>query len=257
MQVNLANKVALVAGSSKGIGKAIAVKLAESGADIAINARTPGSAQEVLGQIKSLGRRAIFERADINSYPEVRQMVEKVIEKLGKIDILVISGGGGHPPPRFFRDIEPELYIDYAITRWLNRAYCIRSVLDHMIERQTGKIIIINTDAGRVATPGESMNGAAGAGVVLMTKVLAREFARWQIRVNCICTTVTRDTPGYERVMADDHIRHIFKKAEERMPFGINKPEDLAEAALFFAAEESNQITGQILSISGGLSFPG
>jgi len=128
-----------------------------------------------------------------------------------------------------------------------------------MMARQSGKIIMVTTDAGRTPTRGESLIGGAAAAVVLMTKALAMELARHKIRVNTICTTVTRDTPGYEKATSqqDTRIADIFKRAEERMPFGINKPEDIAKLALFLASEDSNQITGQIFSISGGLSFPG
>jgi hypothetical protein len=137
--------------------------------------------------------------------------------------------------------------------------YAVRAVLDHMMARQSGKIIIVTTDAGRMPTKGESLIGGAAAAVVLMTKALAMELARTKIHINTICTTVTKDTPGYEKAtsMQGTRIADIFKKAEERMPFGMNKPDDIAQLALFLASKDSNQITGQIFSISGGLSFPG
>lgn len=256
MKAKLDGKVALVGGSTKGIGRAIALRYAENGADIVVNGRDPASAQLVIDQIRSLGRRAIFGKADLVNFQEVKLMTENAISQMGKIDILVANGGAGPPSAQFFRETDPDLYMDYARTRWLSRAYLIKSVLEHMIQRQTGKIVIITTDAGRVPTPGESMVGGSGAAVVMMAKVMAREFARWQIRVNTICTTVTRDTPSFERALASDAGK-VFRKAEAKMPFGINKPEDIAEAALFFASEESNQITGQTLSVNGGLSFSG
>jgi len=259
MQADLSGKVALVTGSSKGIGRAVAIKFAENGADIVVNARNRDPALEVVEQIKGLRRKACFERADIWNYQEVRQMVHNAIQEFGKIDILVASGGGGGPPPQPFYEIDPESYMDCIRSHWLSRLYCIRAVLDHMMERQAGKIINITTDAGRTPTRGESLIGGAAAALVLMTKVLAQECAHWRIRINTICTTVTKDTPGYEYAMANPTTRifKIFKKAEEVMPFGINKPDDIAQLALFLASEDSNQITGQIFSISGGLSFPG
>ena len=101
------------------------------------------------------------------------------------------------------------------------------------------------------------MVGAAAAGLVLITKVLAREFSRWKIHVNTICTTVTVDTPGYERAVAGDSTGKIFQRAAERMPFWPLTPTDLADLALFLASSDSDRITGQIISINGGLSFPG
>jgi 2-hydroxycyclohexanecarboxyl-CoA dehydrogenase len=259
MQANLSSKVALVTGSSKGIGRAIALKFAENGADIVVNARNRDPALEVVKQIKGLGRRACFERADIWRYQEVKQMVDNAAQEFGKVDILVASGGGGGAPPEFFHKIDPESYMDVIKSHLLSRLYCIRAILDHMMKRQTGKIIIVTSDAGRTPTQGESLIGGAAAALVLMTKVLAQEIARWQIRINTICTTVTKDTPGYEYAMANptSRIFKIFKRAEERMPFGINRPDDVAELALFLASEGSNQITGQAFTMSGGLSFPG
>jgi 3-oxoacyl-[acyl-carrier protein] reductase len=118
---------------------------------------------------------------------------------------------------------------------------------------------MVTTDAGRTPTRGESLIGGAAAALVLMTKALAMEMARSKIRINTICTTVTRDTPGYEKATSqtDTRLAAIFKKAEERMPFGMNRPEDIAAVALFLASEASDQMTGQIFSVSGGLSFPG
>jgi 2-hydroxycyclohexanecarboxyl-CoA dehydrogenase len=257
MQGSLSGKVALVAGSSHGIGRAIAVKLAQNGADIIVNGRHEESGLETVEHIRSMGHRAIFELADVTNYQQVSQMVGNSIQRLGKIDILVASGG--RPVKEagmgFFRETKPEEYISYAESQWFSRLYCVRGVLDHMAERQTGKIVMISTDAGRWPTPGECLSGGAAAALVLATKVLAREFARWKIRVNTICVTVTRDTPDLEAMLSSP-IARIGKKALERQPFPTTS-NDIAEAALFLASGASDQITGQILSVNGGLSFPG
>ena len=256
MPGKLEGKVALVGGGSKGIGRAIALLYAANGADVVVNGRDPASGEAVVAEIRKLGRRATFGRADLSDYTQVKAMTDDAINQMGKVDILVANGGAGAPTAAFFRETRPEDYMAYANTRWLNRAYLVRSVLDHMVERQTGRIVIISSDAGRVPTPGESLVGGAAAATVMMGKVMAREFSRWKIRVNTICITVTRDTPSFERALAGG-AGHVFKKAEEKMPFGINKPEDVAEAALFFASADSDQITGQTLSVNGGLAFPG
>lgn len=259
MQADLSGKVALVTGSTKGIGRAVALTLARNGADVVLNGRNLEHAQPVLEEIRGMGRQASFEEADIWDYQEVRAMVDRAVQRCSRLDILVASGAGGGAPPEFFIKIDPEMYVDTVRSHLLSRLYCVRAVLDHMMERQRGKIIMITTDAGRTPTPRESLIGGAAAGLVLMTKVIAQETARWQIRINTICTTVTKDTPGYDYAMADptSHIYRIFKKAEERMPFGMNRPDDIAQLALFLASEDSNQITGQVFSVSGGLSFPG
>jgi len=260
MQVDLAGKVALVTGSSYGISKAIALKFAENGSDIVVNARHPEAGMEVVQQIKGMGRQAIFEPADVNKYPEVAQMANNVIQKLGHIDILVASGGRGGEATdptmmQFFRETDPETYVYWAKSQWLNRLYCVKAVLDHMIDKQAGKIIMIGADAGRWPTPGESMVGGSAAALVMATKVLAAEFAQWQIRINTLCLTVARDTPTISLVL-EGPIGHIFKKALDRQPFPTTSA-DVAEAALFLASKGADQITGQILSVNGGLCFPG
>jgi 3-oxoacyl-[acyl-carrier protein] reductase len=249
----------LVTGSSKGIGRAIAVKFAENGASVVINARTPGPALEVVEHVRAMGREAHFEPADLYNYDDVKRMVDSAMQRLGHIDILVASGAAAGPPPQPFHEIDPKSYGDCVSSHLFTRLYAVRAVLDHMMARQSGKIIIVTTDAGRTPTRGESLIGGAAAAVVLMTKALAMELARDKIRINTICTTVTKDTPGYETATSqqDTHLANLFKKAEERMPFGMNRPDDIAQLALFLASQDSNQITGQIFSISGGLSFPG
>jgi len=235
------------------------VKFAENGASVVINARTPGPALEVVEHVRAMGREAHFEPADLYNYDDVKRMVDSAMQRLGHIDILVASGAAAGPPPQPFHEINPKSYGDCVSSHLFTRLYAVRAVLDHMMARQSGKIIIVTTDAGRTPTRGESLIGGAAAAVVLMTKALAMELARDKIRINTICTTVTKDTPGYETATSqqDTHLANLFKKAEERMPFGMNRPDDIAQLALFLASQDSNQITGQIFSISGGLSFPG
>lgn len=243
-------------GSNKGIGKAIALKLAENGADIVVHGRDPGSARDVIDQIEAQGRRAVFEPADLLNYREVKSMVDIALTKLGRIDILIASGAAQKPGQLgLFEKIDPMRYMEFLSVPIVPRLNCVRAVLDHMKERQYGKIVLIVSDAGRMPSPAESLLGASNAGSIFATKVLAREFLRYQIRINAVSTTVTANTPGFEFAMSGD-ARAVFEKAAARIPLGINKPEHLADAALFFASEESDQITGQTLSINGGLSFP-
>ncbi len=259
MEADLSGKTALVTGSSRGIGRAIAVRFAENGASVVINARTPGPALEVVEHVRAMGREAHFEPADLYNYDDVKRMVDSAVQRFGHIDIMVANGAAAGPPPQPFHEIDPKSYGDCVSSHLFTRLYAVRAVLDHMMARQSGKIIIVTTDAGRTPTRGESLIGGAAAAVVLMTKALAMELARCKIRINTICTTVTRDTPGYDTATSqqDTHLANLFKKAEERMPFGMNRPDDIAQLALFLASQDSNQITGQIFSISGGLSFPG
>lgn len=259
MQVDLNNQVAFVCGSSSGIGRAIAVVLAKNGADIVLNGRAEASAREAIDEIQRLGRKVIFEKADISEYHDMKRAADQALLEFGKIDILVVSGGvtGSGLKSDLFLETPPESYLAWAKTRWCSRLYCVRAVLDHMVHRHTGKIVLISTDAGRWPTPAECMAGSLGAAVVMTTKVLARELSRWQIRVNAICITAMEGTPGYNyATQLSARLADVFKKALAKQPFRVTS-EDVANAALFFCSDESNAITGQILSVNGGLSFPG
>lgn len=259
MEANLAGKVAFVAGSSAGVGKAIALKLAINGADIALNGRNASAAQNTMNRIEELGRKVIFEKADITNYQEIKKALDNTITRLGKIDILVASGGVTSVDlvVDFFEKTDPASYLRIAEANWLCRLYCVRAVLDHMVKRRTGKIIILTTDAGRWPTPTESLAGATGAGIVMAAKVLAQELARWQIRVNAISLPPIKDTPGFEHAIKNSpSLAHVFEKALAKQPFPVTA-DDIANAALFFASDDSNAITGQTLSVNGGLCFPG
>ena len=131
-----------------------------------------------------------------------------------------------------------------------------------MVERQTGSIINITTDAGRTPTPAQTILGSASAGLIFFSRALAKEVARKKVRVNTLAVTLTKDTPPWEayqeRVQAgsQDVLVKAFRKIEEQTPFGLTEPLDIAQAALFLASDESKQISGSIISVNGGISFP-
>ncbi|MBM4763783.1 SDR family NAD(P)-dependent oxidoreductase [Bacillus sp. B15-48] len=256
MITNLKGKVALVTGGTNGIGKATALKLAESGADVVIVGRNQEAGNQIVSEIKQMGRRSLFLECDLWEYDSVKKMTDQAAAEMGKIDILISNGGTTVKYAKFFHELDPNDYAGCLNTQQFTRLYTIRAALDHMREQNYGKIIIITSDAGRVATPRESLIGSSAAGLVLMNKALASEFARWQIRVNTLCLTVIEDTPAFDEVMSSE-ASHVFKKAVDRARLGLPNAEDVAEAALFFASPESDKITGQTLSINGGLSFSG
>jgi len=254
----LDGKIALVGGSTSGIGRAIALHFARNGADVVVNGRNSQAGHEVVKGIEGSGKRALFQQADLKSYDQVKEMVDDVVNKWGKIDIVVANGAAEYPLPLFFHDTDPELYPQYIKSYMFTRLYMIRAALEHMKEQQAGKIIMTTTDAGRVPTPGESLIGAAAAGITMLTKVLAREFTRWKIHVNTISITVTIDTPAYERTInMEGSLGNIFRKAVDNVPFWPITVNDIAELALFLASNDSDRITGQLFTISGGLTFPG
>ena len=260
LKADLTGRVALVAGSTDKLGKVIALKFAECGADVCINGRDAAKGAALVKQIEGMGRRAIFEKANIRNYPECQRMAENTVRKLGKIDILVANGaavpeGAQATLPKFFRETPPEDFMEIATTRWFSRAFLMKTCLEPMIERHYGKMILITTDGGRWPTPGESINGGAAAGLMLMTRTAAKEFTRWGIRLNTLSISLTGGPEDFQRIF-NSPVGSVFRKAAERMPFGITPRENVAAAALFFAAPESDSITGAILSVNSGLCFP-
>lgn len=258
MRVDLAGKVAFVTGSTGGIGKSVAIKFAKNGADIVLNGRNSSAAEGLIKEITKMGRKVIFEGADISDYMEMEKAAQNAIKEFGKVDILVASGGssGTGLIPKFFHETNPADYFIISKMQWWSRLYCVKAILNYMIERRKGKIIMLTTDAGRWPTPAESVVGGAGAAVVLATKVLAQELARWQIRINTVSVTVIEGSPAAEySAPLSPSLAHVFKLALEKRPFSVTV-DDVAEVCLFFASSESDAITGQILSVNGGLSFP-
>lgn len=258
MKNDLTGKVALVCGSTSGIGRTIAETFARAGADIVVHGRNPKAGEEAAMTIEGYGRRALFLKADLSDFGEVREMVEEILGTWGRIDILVANGAAEYTPPKFFHDTEPELFAEYMKMLMFTRLYAVKAVLEHMRERKQGKIILLTSDGGRIPTVGESLIGAAAAGLVMATKVLAKEFSRWNIHVNAIGITVTSDTPMYHlTTRMEGSLGKMFRKAVEKTPFWPIMAEDIAELALFLAGGGSDRITGQTMSVNGGLSFPG
>ncbi len=245
-------------GASYGIGAAIAIALARRGADVAVNARHP--ADDVVDSIRKLDRKAVFVPGDMCIWTDVNRIVEATVEQLGRLDILVVAG---KPTDRadLFLETDPDSFGDYFLGRTLSRFYAARAAGPVMRDQGRGKIVFLTSDAGRTPTPAESLIGAAGAAVVFGTRALGRELARHGIRVNTVALTLTEGTPAFEKYRrqrgSDDVMVKAFAKIEERTPFGLNKPENVADLVLFLSSDASDQITGATISINGGISFPG
>ena len=261
MYSDLTGKVALVGGGTDGIGKAIALKLAECGADICVNGRDPEKGRAVVKEIEDFGRRAVFIAANIREYAECERMVNGTVSALGRLDILIANGGGqpmDQPKtlPTYFRNTPIEDFEEMVRSRWLSRTYLMRAGIEPMIEHGYGKIVVITTDAGRWPTPGEAVNGGAAAGLIMMSRVAAKELTRWGIRLNTISISLTGDSMDEFEQVLNSPVGATFRKVAEKMPFGLTPRSEVAEAALYFACPESDHCTGAVLSINGGLSFP-
>ncbi len=255
VQVNLNNRVALVTGAALGIGRAISWQLAQNGADIVLNDIDRPATEALAQEIKKLGRRAFVAIADVSDYAAVKQSVTEAIAQFGKIDILVNNAGWdkGIIP---FLQTDPSDWQRVIAINLVGVLNCTHIVAAHMAQRKSGKIINISSDAGRGGSFGEAVYAGCKAGVIALTKTWAREFARDGLRVNCICPGLV-DTPLLAKLKQTELGKKVLERIEQLMLLGLGQPEDIANAVLFFASEESNHITGQILSVSGGLTFQG
>lgn len=244
----LADKVVIVTGAGQGIGAGIAEKLTSEGAAVVVSDVNEDTAKQTA---TSLGNGAVGIRTDVTARESVQAMVGQVREQFGRIDALVNNAGWDKVGP--FLESEPEDWdraIQINLYGVLNTC---KAVLPGMIEQGHGSVVNIGSDAGRVGSSGEAVYSAAKGGVISFTKTLAREVARNQINVNCVCPGPT-DTALFASVAEDNpKLRDALVKS---IPFRrLAQPTDLANVVTFLASDEANYVTGQTVSVSGGLTM--
>jgi 2-hydroxycyclohexanecarboxyl-CoA dehydrogenase len=248
--MRLDGKTALITGGASGIGRATVLEFARSGARVICADINDAKAAEVAKEAADAGLAIDTAAVDLSDPKSARRCAADVIARHGRVDILVNAAGWNDIQP--FTDNQPD-YMDRVIA--INLAgpvHLTQALLPPMIGAGKGKIINVSSDAGRVGSGGETVYAAAKGGVIAFTKSLAREVARHAINVNCVCPGPT-DTPML--ATRSEKLRDAFIKA---IPFRrFAKPQEIADAILFFASPRSDYITGQILSVSGGLTFAG
>lgn len=243
----LRDRVAIVTGAGSGIGRAIAIRLAEEGVRVAIADINESAARDVAA---SIGGSAIPIPTDVTDPESVRAAIERTAA-LGPLDILVNNAGWDKAEP-FVQSSEDTWHRIIAINL-LGPMHCTRAVLPGMIERGAGRIVSISSDAGRVGSTGEAVYSAAKAGIIGFSKTIAREVARHRINVNVVCPGPT-DTPLLEQVAAGNP--RLVEALARAIPFGrLGQPDDIAGAVAFLASDDAAFITGQTLSVSGGLTM--
>lgn len=257
---DLRGKTALVTGSTEGLGLRIAGNLARRGARVVLNGRNAAKGQRALALLREAtgSADASFVAGDCADYEAAARVVREAAGRDGILDILVSCGATGAVPPKPFADMSGHELSESFNSRFLARIHPVHAAVPHLRQRG-GAVVLMGTDAARHPTPGESMVGAFGASVILLTKALAREFARWRIRVNGVALTITSDTASYARVFDGETFQaRLFTKALERFPSGRPpSAQEVANVAAFLATDDSAQVTGQTISVNGGLSFGG
>jgi 2-hydroxycyclohexanecarboxyl-CoA dehydrogenase len=246
----LDGKVAIVTGAGRGIGRGIAEKLAAEGAKVVAADVNEQTARETA---QALGGESIGLRADVTSRESVAAMVSAVVERFGRIDALVNNAGWDKVGP-FLQSKETDWEKVIAINLY-GTLNCCKAVLPVMVHQGYGKVVNISSDAGRVGSSGEAVYSAAKGGIIAFTKTLAREMARYRINVNCVCPGPA-DTPLFAELGEDNpRLREALEKA---IPFRrLARPQDIANAVAFLVSDEAEYITGQTLSVSGGLTMAG
>lgn len=247
---------ALAIGGTAGIGLASARALLRAGlARVVLAGRSPARGEAARAQLAAEHPKAevLFMACDATNPDALQSLVAQAVSAAGRIDILV-SSAGGDPRPRLLHKIplgEVMPTIEMAAGGIILPA---RAILPHMMENGGGAVICLASDAAKVATPGESVIGAAMAAITMFCRGMAWEAKRSGIRVNCLTPSIVKDTPLYGRLMDDDFSRRLFTRAEELADLGLVTAGDLAELVVFLASPAAARITGQTISVTGGIS---
>jgi 2-hydroxycyclohexanecarboxyl-CoA dehydrogenase len=246
----------LITGGTAGVGLAAAKKFAAEGVRrIAIVGRDVQRGQEARTALLANAREAevLFVSGDVNRPEDAVRVAEEVHGRFGRIDVLVNSTVGPYAPRLLHKmpieDVEPTVRMQLMGPIMMSRA-----VLSYMRADGGGAILNISSDAGKVATPGETVIGAAMAGIIMFSRALALEGKRDGIRVNTLTPSLIEGTLTNQRIMTDEFSAKLFAKAREAAVLGVVLPEDMAELIVFLASPQAAKITGQAISMNGGIS---
>lgn len=252
----LKDKTIIVTGGGGGIGSATCLRLAQEGAKLAVLDRDLDAAQATARRITDSGGKALALACDITRRADVDAALHAIAQQLGPVDVLVNNAGWDVFKP--FTQTAPEEWERLIAINLVGALHMHHAVLPGMAERRSGRIVNVASDAARVGSSGEAVYAACKGGLVAFSKTLAREHARHGITVNVVCpgptdtallAGVTDAAPNPEK------LRDAFAKA---IPLGrLGQPQDLAGAIAFFASDDAGFITGQVLSVSGGLTMNG
>ncbi len=248
--MSLMGKTAIITGAASGIGLATAEGMAMAGAHVFIGDISKEAGEKAAASIRENGGKADFVRLDVTDQASIDGFKAKVSETNPDVDIIANVAGWGRTEP--FVKNTPEFWQQVIDLNLMGPIALTRAFLDQMMERGSGKIVFVASDAGRVGSLGETVYSGAKGGIIAFGKSLAREMARYNITVNSVCPGPT-DTPLMAKV--PDNFREAFIRATPLRRLG--QPSEVADAVIFFSSDQSSYVTGQVLSVSGGLTMAG
>ncbi len=246
--MDMSNRIVLVTGGASGIGKAVCMAMAEAGATVIVSDINEEGGKTTAADIAAGGKSASFQRLDITDDMSIKAAIDVVSGRHKRIDALINVAGWDIIQP--FMENTPDFWEKVVAVNFMGPVKLTRACLPLLLEGEDSRIVNISSDAGRVGSMGETVYAGAKGGIIAFTKSLAREMARNQIKVNCVCPGPT-DTPlfaGQPEKMQQALIRAIPLRR-------VAQPSEIADAVLFFASPRSNYVTGQVLSVSGGLTM--
>jgi 3-oxoacyl-[acyl-carrier protein] reductase len=247
--MDLKGHVALVTGASRGIGRAIALRLAKEGVKVGVNYNSGAvEAQKVVEEVTAAGSEAVALQANVVDEAQVSAMVQEVVKRWGRLDILV--NNAGIRKDRLLMRMSPEEW-DAVIDTNLKSAYlCSKAVLSQMVRQRRGRIINMSSVVGLSGNPGQANYAASKAGLIGLTKTIAREVASRNITCNALA-------PGYiVTSMVETLPEELKRQVMERVPMGrLGTPEDVAGLVAFLCGDEAGYITGQVIGVDGGLAI--
>lgn len=249
MDLGLKGRTAIVTGAGRGIGSEIALTLAREGARVALAELDETNAQKVRGEIEALGGEALAVVTDVASMDSVRDMTARVIERFGKVDILVNNAAvfGG----KLFVDDEEENWQKVIRICLFGVFNCSKAVINHMIENNYGKIVNLSSDAGKIGEARMAVYAAAKGGIIAFTKSLAQEVGRYGINVNAVAPSMTK-TPLFMERVSQEREEKIKKLYPLRR---LGEMEDAARMVTLMASDVTSWVTGQAISVNGGFSM--
>ncbi len=252
--MRLRGKTALVTGGGQGIGRAIAAALAREGAQVAVLDVMKDKAEGVCREIEALGVKGLALAADLRQRAEVERAIAEVIAQWGQLDIVVNNAGWDRMQP--FLESDEETWDKIIGINFKGALYVLKAALPHMVARGGGRVVSIASDAGRVGSSNEAVYAGTKGALIAFSKTLARELARHAITVNVVCPGITETALLQGLREESPKNAKVIEAIGRAIPLGrTGQPEDIAAAVAFLVSPEANYITGQTLSVSGGLTM--